>query len=133
MSRHRNTDVNGRQFSAAVVQAVWEKAETSATHRPLRLDAFGKLIWREAFGNVNSKLGWEIHHRLPVEQGGGDDLDNLQPVQWENHRNLDAAIANSGAHELPQNGSTARPALDPPPANRLNGARPTLIQAGPAA
>ncbi len=93
MYRHRNTDVNGKPFSPAIVQAVWDKTEISPDHAPLKLDAFGTLIWRHAFGNTSSKLGWEIHHRVPVEQGGGDDLDNLEAVQWENHRRLDAATA----------------------------------------
>lgn len=64
--------------------------EVSAEHAPLKVDAHGAVIWREAFGNNNSKLGWEIHHRVPVEQGGGDDLDNLEAMQWDNHRRLDA-------------------------------------------
>ena len=89
MLRQRNTDTNGKLFSPAVVQAVWDKIEVNAEHTPLKVDTYGAVIWREAFGNTSSKLGWEIHHRVPVEQGGGDDLDNLEAVQWENHRRMD--------------------------------------------
>ena len=53
---------------------------------PLRVDAFGSLIWKEAYGNTNSKLGWEIDHIRPVASGGGDEIENLQPLQWENNR-----------------------------------------------
>jgi hypothetical protein len=95
MLRHKNTDANGKLFSPSVIQAVWDKLVVSAEHAPLKMDAYGAVIWREAFGNNNSKLGWEIHHRLSVEQGGGDDLDNLEAIQWENHRRLDAESTKS--------------------------------------
>ncbi len=111
MYRHRNTDVNGNPFAPAVVQAVWDKTESNPEHAPLKMDAFGNLIWRQAFGNTSSKLGWEIHHRLPVEQGGGDDLDNLEAVQWDNHRRVEAEVARS---TLPGPDTE-----DPPPAARV--------------
>ncbi len=50
-------------------------------------------MWRDAYGNTNSKLGWEIDHLIPVEEGGTDDPDNLQPLQWENHRRKDQELA----------------------------------------
>lgn len=86
MSRRRNTNVLGEPFDAAIVDAVWEKAEPSERHRPLRLDCFGALIWKAAYGNANSKFGWEIDHLNPVAAGGGDELENLQPLQWENNQ-----------------------------------------------
>jgi len=65
---------------------VWSKAAPSADHPPLKLDAYGALIWKEGYGNTNSRFGWEIGHRRPVSKGGGDELDNLEPRQWENNR-----------------------------------------------
>jgi hypothetical protein len=86
MVRFSNTTVSGRPFDAATIEAVWNKAEISREHAPLRVDAFGSLMWKEGYGNTNCKLGWEIDHKRPVALGGGDDLDNLRALQWENNR-----------------------------------------------
>ncbi len=86
VSRHRSTDRFGRPFDNATVEAVWQKARASDEHRPFRLDAFGSLIWRPAYGNTISKFGWEIDHIKPVAEGGGDELENLRPLQWENNK-----------------------------------------------
>lgn len=94
MFRHRSTTASGEPFDEATIEAVWEKAEVSHQHRPLRLDAFGILIWKEAYGNTSSKLGWEIDHIKPVTEGGGDELENLQPLQWESNRRKDNGDVN---------------------------------------
>ena len=52
----------------------------------MRVDAYGAHIWRQAYGNTNSKFGWQIGRKNPVSKGGKDDLENLQPLQWENNR-----------------------------------------------
>jgi hypothetical protein len=88
MFKHRNTDASGKRFDEAIVEAVWSKAPLSSEHPPLRVDAFGALIWKEGYGNTSSKLGWEIGYKRPLAEGGTDELENLQPVQWEdNQRN----------------------------------------------
>ena len=86
MYRHANTDASGKPFEATTVEAVWSKAAPSSEHPPLRVDAFGALIWRGGYGNTNSKFGWEIRRRRPLDRGGGDQLENLEPLQWENNR-----------------------------------------------
>jgi hypothetical protein len=85
-SRFPNTDSVGKPFDPATIQAVWHKAELNTKDAPLRTDAFGSLMWKEAYGNTNSKLGWEIDHIKPVSQDGGDGLENLQALQWEHNR-----------------------------------------------
>jgi hypothetical protein len=86
MSRHSNTDASGKLFDEKIVEAVWTKAPISCEHPPLRVDVYGALIWRGGYGNINSRLGWEIGRKRPIPNGGGDELENLQPLQWQNNR-----------------------------------------------
>jgi hypothetical protein len=86
MLRLSNRDASGKPFDERIVEAVWSKAPISREHPPLRVDVYGALIWRAGYGNTNTKLGWEIGHKTPPIRGGTDELDNLQPLQWENNR-----------------------------------------------
>ena len=86
MFRAPNTDASGKPFDAATIELVWSKAPISSEHPPLRVDPFGALIWREGYGNTNSRLGWEIGLKRPLARGGKDEPENLQPLQWENNR-----------------------------------------------
>ncbi len=79
-------DAFGRPFDSAVIEAVWEKTVPSPEHAPLHVDRYGSLIWRQGYGNTMSKLGWEIRHITPVASGGGDELENLEAIQWEHLR-----------------------------------------------
>jgi len=79
-------DTKGQPFDPATIAAVWAKAMPSSSHPPLRLDPLGALIWKEGYGNTSSKFGWEIGYQTPPANGGGDTLDNLVPLQWENSR-----------------------------------------------
>lgn len=85
MARHSNTNAAGKPFDETTIEAVWGKAPISE-HPPLRVDAYGALIWRGGYGNTNSRFGWEIGHKNPRANGGMDELENLQPLQWENNR-----------------------------------------------
>ena len=89
MQRQPNTDASGQPFSPEVVEAVWQKARTMGVHETLRVDAWGWTIVRSDYANNRSRYGWEIDHIVPVSQGGGDELTNLQPLQWENNRRKD--------------------------------------------
>jgi hypothetical protein len=87
MARRPNTNVRGEAFDAATVNAVWNKAKIVAGHDPAttRKDACNAFMKRGDYGKLTT-YGWEVDHVKPVARGGGDDLTNLQPLQWENNR-----------------------------------------------
>ena len=74
-------------FSEVDVQRVWEKASVAHGYRPerWRKDACGAWVARDQYGNRDDLYGWDIDHITPVSRGGGDELSNLRPLQWENN------------------------------------------------
>lgn len=86
MLRDPSRDAAGKPFDETIIEAVWSRAPVSSEHPPMRVDAYGSLIWKEGYGNTNSRFGWEIGHKRPPSVGGKDELENLQPLQWENIR-----------------------------------------------
>lgn len=87
MSRKPNTDKTGKPFADPIVQAVWLKATpiASVDKNTNRKDICGKEIRLLEYGR-QTPYGWEIDHKKPVAKGGGDELENLQPLYWETNR-----------------------------------------------
>lgn len=81
-------------FSDDIVQKVWEKGTVVPGYDPnkYRKDKCGAWMQRDLrSGNHKTALSleWEIDHRQPKDENGGDELSNLQPLQWENNRHKD--------------------------------------------
>jgi 5-methylcytosine-specific restriction endonuclease McrA len=72
--------------------AVWNKGREIVQNG----NRFDPAIWRQDIcgnpmkysehGNITSKYGWEIDHIKPKALNGSDDIENLQPLHWENNR-----------------------------------------------
>lgn len=74
-------------FSEATLRAVWNKATIVAGYDPnqVRKDQCGAWIIYAEHGNRNSQNGWEADHIYPKSRGGSSDINNLQPLQWQNN------------------------------------------------
>lgn len=67
--------------------AIWEKAILVEGYDPdlIRKDCCGAWILKDEYANRDSRFGWEVDHIFPESLGGGNDSDNLRPMQWENN------------------------------------------------
>ncbi|UNY98451.1 HNH endonuclease [Zhouia spongiae] len=92
MKRNPNTNKYGQPWSLEIRALVWQKARKIEGVNPnfIRLDACGTVIEWKMFGKtLGHSTGWEIDHITPVAESGGDELANLQPLQWQNNRAKD--------------------------------------------
>ncbi len=67
------------------------------------MDACRAIMHWEQYGNTGSAFGWEVDHIKPVAAGGGDELENLQALQWENNRHKSDDAHNGFADEPVEN------------------------------
>jgi len=70
-----------------LIDAVWQKGSLIPGENPWvwRTDRYGNMIFYADYANIDSVFGWLIDHIVSPAKGGTDDIENLQPVQWEEH------------------------------------------------
>lgn len=99
MVRGYNSDRGGAPFSEQIKQTIWNKAQIVAHYdsSKIRKDGCGAWIeWSKYGDTTENGYGWEIDHIKPISKGGTDDLDNLQPLQWQNNRKKSDSYPASG-------------------------------------
>lgn len=74
-------------FSNEIIEKVWEAGLIieGVSKDLIRKDACGAFIMKDHYGNHSSDFGWEIDLIVPEIIGGDASLENLRPLQWQNH------------------------------------------------
>lgn len=72
-------------YSSQLIEKMWLEAAIEQGFNPeiWRKDFAGAWIRRDHY-NIRSRYGWRIDHIRPLQNGGTDELNNLQPIHWRN-------------------------------------------------
>ena len=62
---------------------VWEREFGDETRVQ---DACGTWIEKTAYGDENSRFGWDLDHIVPRSRGGTNAMSNLRPMHYSNNR-----------------------------------------------
>jgi hypothetical protein len=78
---------NNKTMTEENINSAWERATKvdNFDSNQFRKDSCGAWIIRSHYGQRDSVYGWEVDHVYPQSMGGGDDLENLRAMQWENN------------------------------------------------
>ena len=87
MARQTNTTKDGNDWTEANKKTVWNKGKVIPDFSSdiWRWDKCGQVMKWSEHGNRQSENGWEIDHIDPVSDGGDDNIENLQPLNWNNN------------------------------------------------
>ena len=83
--------------SKKLIEEIWEKAKPIRGKNPdvWRKDTYGNKIKHGSYG-TQGQYGWEFDHKNPRDNGGSDQLRNLQPLKWEENREKGAKTQHKG-------------------------------------
>lgn len=76
------------QWTEEELDVIFSKGKVSSIFSPpeYRVDDYGNLMKRDKYGDINSQLGWEVDHILPIFNGGTNIFSNLRPLNISKNR-----------------------------------------------
>lgn len=82
------------RYTSSMKLQIWAKGRAVPGHDPRvwRIDAMGGVMQYDKYGDRGSQFGWEVDHIIPRAGGGGNNLENLQPLYWRNNASKGSKI-----------------------------------------
>ncbi len=77
-----------RKISKSKKRIIFEKAKQAEFQdsRLWKIDRHGKMMHKAAYGDRNSKYGWNIHHK--DGNRSNNNISNLEAVNFVTHKKL---------------------------------------------